>query len=117
MTNNVSNCVGYVSDENYLAIAGVRVEFEGGGRVTVIESAPSGALYADLPRGEYRVTLCKSGFGSKRSFVEVQKGKHLQFRLLSDNLYGYAWPKWARSGEMGEVRVHSPEPYHASLWR
>jgi hypothetical protein len=27
------------------------------------------------------------------------------------------WPKWVRSGDRGEFRVHSPEPYRVSLWR
>ena len=40
-----------------------------------------------------------------------------QFRLLSDGLLGYAWPKWVRSGERSEFRVHSVEPYHLALWR
>ena len=28
-----------------------------------------------------------------------------QFRLLSDGLLGYAWPKWVRSGEESEFRA------------
>ena len=37
--------------------------------------------------------------------------------LLTDRLLGYAWPKWAQAGDPVELRVHSPEPYVASLWR
>ncbi len=40
-----------------------------------------------------------------------------QFRLLADGLLGYAWPKWVKSGELSEFRVHSVEPYDLSLWR
>ena len=40
-----------------------------------------------------------------------------QFRLLSDGLLGYAWPKWVRAGETSEFRVHSVEPYKLGLWR
>src|SRR5207253_2378411 len=41
----------------------------------------------------------------------------LHFRLLSDCLLGYAWPKWCRSGDRVEFRVHSVEPYKLGLWR
>lgn len=40
-----------------------------------------------------------------------------QFRLLSDTLCGYAWPKWSRTGERTEFRVHSVEAYQLTLWR
>src|SRR5262249_20172769 len=39
------------------------------------------------------------------------------FRLLSDRLLGYAWPKWCRGGESVQFRVHSVEPYKLGLWR
>ena len=39
------------------------------------------------------------------------------FRLLSDGLLGYAWPKWVRAGEESEFRVHSVEAYKLELWR
>ena len=50
--------------------------------------------------------------------MEVAPGRppH-QFRLLSDGLLGYAWPKWVKAGEKSEFRVHSVEPYQLSLWR
>src|SRR5690606_26330441 len=38
-------------------------------------------------------------------------------RLLRDGLLGSMWPKWVRSGETGEFRVHSPEAYRLELWR
>ena len=40
-----------------------------------------------------------------------------QFRMLSDCILGYVWPRWVKSGERSEFRVHSPEPYRLSLWR
>lgn len=110
--------IGYVSDERYVALPDVALELEREGeRVAEVRSTPRGAVYADLPPGEYRVTLAKQGFGSKSVRVEVRPGAPHQFRLLSDRLLGYVWPKWARSGERGEFRVHSPEPYRLSLWR
>jgi len=109
---------GYVSDERYVALADVLLEFEREGRsVAVVRSTPRGAVYADVEPGVYRVTLVKEGFGSKRVEVMVEPGRPHAFRLLSDRLLGYVWPKWVRSGERAEFRVHSVEPYRLSLYR
>jgi hypothetical protein len=111
--------IGYVSDENYLALLDVVLEFERDGEpIAVATSSPRGAIYADLPPGEYRVTLAKPGYTSKTVAVAITPDDlPLQFRMLSDSLYGYAWPKWIKAGEEGEFRIHSPESYHLSLWR
>jgi hypothetical protein len=110
--------LGYVSDEYYAALAGVDLEFRGAGdRVAVVRSAPSGAVHADLPAGEYEVCLTCPGFGSKRVRARVGGPAPVHFRLLSDRLLGYAWPKWCRAGDEVAWRVHSVEPYHLSLWR
>jgi N,N-dimethylformamidase len=113
--------IGFVSDEDYSALAEALVEIDRDGEtVAVARSTARGAVYADLPPGDYRVTLQKEGFGSKRSQVTVLDSRIAsphQFRLLSDRMAGFVWPKWARSGERGEFRVHSVEPYHLSLWR
>src|SRR5262249_7506570 len=104
--------IGYVSDEYYAALAEALVEFRGpDGHHAVIRSSPTGAVQADLPPGEYEVCLAKPGFGSKR--VRVTLGNHspIHFRLLSDRLLGYAWPKWCRAGEAVQFRVHTVEPY------
>src|SRR3954454_2240669 len=106
--------IAYVSDENYLALADVQAEFrnqknDSGG---VLVSSPRGAFYADLPDGNYRVTLAKDGYGAKWVDCEItSSGKPLQLRLLSDSLLGYMWPKWTRSGERSEIRAHGPEQY------
>ncbi len=110
--------LGYISDEDYLAIPSVAVEIESlaDGALTLLTSSPRGALYADLAPGRYRVTFAKDGYGSK--WVECDLGEQpQQFRLLKDQLCGYMWPKWARSGEKSEVRVHAPEQYQLTLWR
>lgn len=109
--------VGYVSDERYTALADVLVEFEGIGESVVVRSTPRGAVYADLTPGEYRVTLVKEGFGSKTISAQIEAGHPCMFRLLSDRLLGYIWPKWVSAGEHGEFRVHSVEPYRLSLFR
>ncbi len=110
--------IGYVSDERYVALADVLVEFEQEGRsVAVVRSTPRGGLYADLQPGPYRATLVKPGYGSKSvSFVARADGPY-QFRLLSDRLLGYMWPKWVQAGEQSEYRVHSVAPYRLGLWR
>lgn len=110
--------VGYVSDERYLALADVNVEFHRGGEtVAVVRSTARGAVNADLAPGRYDVTLSKAGFGPKTVSLEVGTGAPHQFRLLSDSLYGYVWPKWAKSGESGEYRLHTPEETQITLWR
>lgn len=109
---------GYVSEEYYAALAGVRLEFRGANNAySVTDSTPSGEVHVDLPPGSYEVCLCKSGFGSKRVQVTLDASRPIHFRLLSDRLLGYAWPKWCRSGERVEFRVHSVEPYKLGLWR
>jgi hypothetical protein len=83
----------------------------------ILRSSPRGAFYADLPDGEYRVALAKDGYGAKTSSVRVLAEEPVQFRLLSDTLIGYAWPKWVRAGETAELRVHAIEQYQLTLWR
>lgn len=109
--------IGYVSDERYVALPDVLIEFENEKGSVETRSRASGAVYADLTPGEYRVTLNKSGFGGKRVTMTVRDGAPYHFRLLSDCLLGYPWPKWVKAGEKSEFRVHSPEAYELELWR
>lgn len=109
--------IGYVSDERYVALPDVQVEFKRNGESTEVRSRASGSIYADILAGEYEVTLAKSGYGSKTVRMQVSDSEPFQFRLLKDCLLGYAWPKWVRSGERSEFRVHSPEAYKLELWR
>jgi hypothetical protein len=109
--------IGYVSDERYVALPGVQVEFESDSMSLEVRSRASGAIHADLPAGRYRVTLARDGYGSKRVEMSVEPGRPYHFRLLKDGLLGYAWPKWVRSGERAEFRVHAAEAYKLSLWR
>jgi hypothetical protein len=110
--------VGYVSDEYYAALPDTLLEFrDAGGRRVACRSSASGVVEADVTPGEYEVCLAKAGFGSKRTRVAVRADRPVHFRLLSDRLLGYAWPKWCRSGEVVEFRVHAVEPYKLGLWR
>jgi len=113
--------IAYVSDERYVAIPDVQLEFESletPGHSVEARSRTSGSVHADLPPGRYKVTLFKTGYGAKSVQVEIKPGAEpFQFRLLADGLLGYVWPKWVRSGESSEFRVHSVEPYKLSLWR
>jgi len=109
--------LGYVSDERYVALSDVLLEFEQGGRSIEARSRATGAVHADLEPGEYLVTLQKAGYGAKRTRVTLAKDQPHHFRMLADGLLGYAWPKWVRSGERTEFRVHSVEPYKIDLWR
>ena len=110
--------IGYVSDERYVALPDVLLEFENESGSFEARSRASGAVHADLPSGQYRVTLAKPGFGAKRVTIDVGADQPpYQFRLLSDCLLGYPWPKWVRSGEKSEFRVHSPQAFELELWR
>jgi N,N-dimethylformamidase len=111
--------VAYVSDENYVALVGVQAEFESlaTGQISLLQSSATGALYADVPAGCYRITLAKDGYGSKWVECPVGSGEPLQLRLLSDGLLGYMWPKWVRAGEKSEIRIHSTEQCQLTLWR
>jgi N,N-dimethylformamidase len=109
--------VGYVSDERYVALADVMLEFQRPGESVEARSRATGSVFAALEPGVWRVTLQKPGFGSKSVQVTVDPKKPRHFRLLSDGLLGYAWPKWVRTGEKSEFRVHSVEMYKLELWR
>lgn len=110
--------IGYVSDERYVALADVLLEFRASGQTrAIVRSSPRGAVEVDLEPGEYTVTLVKSGYGSKHSTVTVPAEQPHQFRLLADGILGYVWPRAVRAGERSEFRVHSTEPYRLSLWR
>src|SRR5580693_2956453 len=102
--------IGYVSDENYVALAEVLFEFVSDqGQSFEARSRATGSVHCDLPTGdiEYLVTLQKSGFGSKRVRMTPRLGQPYHFRLLADGLLGYVWPKWVCSGEVAEFRVHA----------
>ncbi|MFN9969228.1 MAG: N,N-dimethylformamidase beta subunit family domain-containing protein, partial [Phycisphaerae bacterium] len=51
------------------------------------------------------------------SSISIPARSPHHFRLLSDCLLGYAWPKWVRAGDESEFRVHSVEQYQLELWR
>jgi hypothetical protein len=110
--------IGYVSDEKYVALPDVLLEFiDRKGSSYESRSRASGSVHVDLPPGDYRVVLQKSGFGSKSVRLTLPRSEPYHFRLLSDGLLGYAWPKCVRSGEQSEFRVHAVEQYKIGLWR
>src|SRR5271156_3108504 len=100
--------VAYVSDERYVALPDVLLEFEGEAGSFEARSRATGSVHLDLPPGPYKVTLQKPGFGAKTVRLNVVESQppH-QLRLLSDGLLGYAWPKWVKAGQNSEFRVHS----------
>lgn len=111
--------VGYVSDEQYVAIADVAIEFSSPAleEPLVTRSTPRGEVFAALAPAVYTTTLVKPGFGSKTVSVTVDQAKPHQFRLLSDRLLGYMFPLATRSGKTSEFRVHSVTEFQLSLWR
>ena len=112
--------IGFVSDEMFVAIADAQLEFKrmDDGQRTEARSSASGAVNLDLPPGEYEVALAHPNFGSKISTLSISRDMQPhQFRLLSKSLVGYIWPKWCRSGEVGEIRFSAHEAVEISLWR
>lgn len=109
--------VGYVSDEDNVALSGVDLEFERTGLSVISTSRASGAVYADVEPGPWQVTLSKSGHTAKRVEVIVTGDEPILFRLLSDRMYGFMWPKWTRSGQSSEYCVHSTKEFRLDLWR
>jgi hypothetical protein len=109
--------LGYVSDERFAALPDVLLEFiNGHGDSFETRSRASGAVVLSLPQGDYRVVLQKPGFGAKFSQISIPTSEPRQFRLLSDSLSGYVWPKYVQSGTESEFRVHSVEAYQLELW-
>ena len=110
--------LAYVSDESYAALSDVLIDFQQDDEpVITLRASARGIVEADLAPGRYNVTLAKAGYGSKSVSVDITPGRIVQFRLLSEMLLGYMWPKWTTSGKKSEFRVNSPEPYRVSLWR
>ncbi|MBM3724880.1 MAG: carboxypeptidase regulatory-like domain-containing protein [Acidobacteria bacterium] len=111
--------IAYVSDEYFVAIPDCLADFENlaTGHVTVLRSSARGAFHADLPPGRYNVSLAKPGFGSKSVICDLGAQPPRQFRLLSDCILGFMWPKWIQAGGRSEFRVHSVEQYQLTLWR
>ena len=109
--------IGYVSDERYLALSDVLFEFTNEHVTVQSSSSASGKVYAELEAGTYTATFQLEGFGPKRVRINAQPGKPYHFRLLSNQLLGYAWPKVVKSGELSEFRVHALEAYKIDLWR
>ncbi len=109
--------IGYVSDENYVALQDVVLEFENETGSVEARSRATGAVHAEINPGQYRVALAKPGYGAKRVDVDVRAGEPYQFRLLADGLGGYMWPKWIKSGEVSEYRVHATEAFKLDLYR
>jgi hypothetical protein len=109
--------VGYVSDERHVALPDVLLEFQSESGSVEARSRATGAVHAELVPGPYKVTLWRPGFGSKNVRMTVRPGEPYHFRLLSDSLLGYAWPKCVKAGERAEFRVHAVEAYKLELWR
>jgi hypothetical protein len=117
LTGEQAMLVGYVSDEQYVALHDVALTFRNADEIVATRSLADGAVVADLSPGTWQVTLSKAGFGAKHVELSLPAAAPHQFRLLSDRLLGYVWPKWSVSGTEAEFRIHSTTAYKLSLWR
>jgi len=111
--------IAWVSDEWDSAVPGAAIELERDGSfVAEVRSTATGRIVADVQPGTYRLSLAHPDFGSKRVTVTLADGMTpVRIRLLSSELTGFVWPRWARSGEQAELRFHAVEPYRLALWR
>lgn len=110
--------IGYVSNEQYLALSDVALEFvNAAGESIAARSRASGSVHADLTPGPWEVSLQCPGYGQKRVKMTVTEGEPYHFRLMSERLLGYMWPKWVSSGDRAEFRCHSVTPYQLELYR
>ena len=109
--------IGYVSDEHYMALCGVQIEFEQSGESITATSRVSGAIYADLEPGPCRAALFHPEHSSKRVDFTVAAEPPYQFRLLSNKLRGFMWPTCVTAGDTSEYCVHSQESFKLDLFR
>jgi hypothetical protein len=110
--------VGYVSDEDFVAVAGALLELQApDGTAHQAVSSASGAVRLDLAPGDYRAVVACPGYGTKLTRVRIDGGPPAQIRLVRSRLLGYVWPKAVRAGDRYELRVSSPQPYRSELWR
>ena len=77
--------IGYVSDEKYVALADVLLELvDSAGASWEARSRASGSVHADVPAGDYVVTLQKPGFGSKRVRLRLPPGEGARISMVHD---------------------------------
>lgn len=110
--------VGYVSDEYFVAVSSVSIEavcVSCADRY-VTQSSASGAIELPITQGTYTFTLSSEGFSPKRSTHAISLGELVNFRLLSNRLYGYVSPRWSDAGTEAKVLVSSKSPYSLELW-
>src|SRR5262245_53550633 len=70
--------IGYVSDERYVALPDVLLEFRSKAGSFETRSRAYGAVFAELPAGAYDVTLWRPGFGSKSLHIQISDGAPYQ---------------------------------------
>ena len=73
-------------------------------------SMPISSQELSLHPGEIRVRL-------EERHARSAAGRAVSVPPAVRLLLGYVWPKWVRTGERSEFRVHSVEPYQLRLWR
>ena len=110
--------LGYLSDEQFVAISGAEVELTSGSESVATRSRASGAIHAEVAAGPWKMTVNAPGFGPRHFDLELSEPHEpIQFRLLSDRLTGYMWPKWIPAGGISEYCVNSPEGFRLDLYR
>ena len=109
--------VGYVSDEDNVALVGVELEFAHETGALEARSRVTGAVYADLEPGPYHVSLGLPGYGAKRVVMHVAENQPYHFRLLSDRMIGFMRPRCVRAGQTSEYCVHATAAFRLDLWR
>ncbi len=86
-------------------------------RPTSVPPRPPLPCRPAAPSGCYQAFLNRDGYGPKRTVIDVAPGRPVQLRLLGDQIYGYAWPKWSAAGSSAQLRVSSRASYRIELCR
>ena len=112
--------VGYVSDERYVALADVLVEFERDGEsvaVVAVHAARRG-LRRPARRAATASRSPRTGFGAKRVDDRRSTRRSRTSSACSPTACS-ATPgrSGCARGERSEFRVHAVEPYQLTLWR
>ena len=112
--------VGYVSDERYVALADVLLEFERDGQsVAVVRSPRAAPSTPTRPPAATGSRWSRPGFGSK----SVDRGRRRRTHRRTSSACSptacsaTSGPSGSAPASKSEFRVHSVEPYKLSLWR